>query len=300
MSRINCNLCPNMCGGDIGICGNRVRNIGKFSSIALDPIEKKPLMHVYPGSQTLSFGGIGCNLQCPWCQNYKISLEYKNIQTFKLLPTDILNMAEKKSVKSVSFTYNEPSIYLEYIAEVSELLKNKNIDTFLVSSGYICKQYLPILYKNIKAANIDLKCFSKDNYLNIIKGSLDVVLDTLKFINNSPTWLEITTLIIPGFNDGDNELNKLTNWIFINLGGNIPIHFSAFHPSYKYKKVSKTPAETIYKAVKIAKNNGLNFVYTGNIPNGKNFILCPKCKTTINKESLFFCHKCGIKIPGIF
>ncbi|MBN2617641.1 MAG: AmmeMemoRadiSam system radical SAM enzyme [Spirochaetales bacterium] len=265
MFRINCDLCPNNCKGQIGICGNRLENIGKFSAIAIDPIEKKPFYHLYPKSKTLSFGGIGCNLKCPWCQNWNISKEFTNVGTTVLSPQDILLLAKKYEMKTVSFTYNEPTIYYEFIVEAAELLLENKIETLIVSSGYISSKYLEPFYKNVKGANIDLKCFDSSNYKNIIGGKLETILNTLEYLNSSSTWLEITTLIIPEFNDSNTEIKKMCKWIYSTLGSEVPIHFSAFHPSYKYLNKINTPVKKIEEVIKIAKDEGLQYVYSGNI-----------------------------------
>lgn len=308
MSGVKCDICPHHCKTDYGICGNRLANMGKFSAIHMDPVEKKPLYHIYPGSQTLSLGSVGCNLKCPWCQNWNISKEYKDLKLTELTPKELLLFSKNKGISSVTFTYNEPSISFEYVAEASELLMRENIRTYIVSSGYLSDKYLEPFYKNITAVNIDLKTFNKQNYKKIIGGDLDTVLNTLKFLKNSRVWLEITTLLIPGFNDTDNEINRLIDWIGNELGPFIPLHFSAYYPCYQYK-ANKTPDTTILNAVKAAKAKGLKYVYSGNILNGKTSTFCKNCGTilvsrednTINSYIIDGkCPNCATSLDGVY
>jgi pyruvate formate lyase activating enzyme len=288
MSGIKCDICPNNCTLNThgkGLCGNRLDNLGKFSAGHLDPIEKKPLYHVNPGTYTFSMGSIGCNLKCPWCQNWSISKEYKGIMDtgLKYLKSiDLLNLTLTEKVDSLTFTYNEPSISYEYVVEASALLKKNDIKTYLVSNGYISPKYLESFYQNIIAVNIDLKSFNREVYKKIIGCDLDVILNTLKFLRDSNTWFEITTLLIPGLNDSEYEIKQLVNWVYTELGNKVPIHFSAYYPCYKYTKAERTPPESIFKAVEIARDAGLKFVYSGNISDNRYVnTMCPECNTTL-------------------
>ncbi len=288
MPGIKCDICPNNCTLNkfgVGLCGNRLENLGKFSAGNLDPIEKKPLYHVNPGTQTLSMGSIGCNLKCPWCQNWSITKEYKGLMDtgLKYLKSiDLVNLVLSEKVDSLTFTYNEPTISYEYIKEASALLKQNSIKTYIVSNGYISEKYLEPFYKDITAANIDLKCFNTETYKKVLGGDLDTILNTLKYINSSNTWLEITTLLIPGLNDSEYEIKRLCSWIYNELGNKVPLHFSAYYPCYKYTKAERTPEETILNAVEIALKTGLKYVYSGNIENREYAnTMCPECNTLL-------------------
>ncbi|MGL1891173.1 MAG: AmmeMemoRadiSam system radical SAM enzyme [Spirochaetaceae bacterium] len=309
MSGIGCNLCPHNCPGSKGFCGDRRANLGLFSAVNMDPVEKKPLYHIYPGSQTLSLGGVGCNLKCPWCQNWQISKEFKNCSTYKISTSELIQMAKERGVNSVTFTYNEPSIHYEYVTEASRLLKAEGIDTLLVSNGYISEEYLEGLYSNIKAVNIDLKSFNKDIYKKTIGGDLETVLNTLKYVNSSNTWLEITTLLVPGINDSTDEIKNMVNWILKELGDSVPLHLSAFYPNYNYKGRTPTKEDYVLEMVRLAREAGLLYVYPGNIMAGDSSTYCPSCNFRVIKREGYKtesylegnrCPNCKNIIPGIF
>lgn len=292
MSGIICDICPKNCTLNkygVGLCGNRQENLGKFSAGHLDSIEKKPLYHVNPGTRTLSMGSIGCNLKCPWCQNWSISKEYKGLMDtgLKYLKSiELLNLTLSEKVDSLTFTYNEPTISYEYIVEASALFKNNSIQTHIVSNGYISDRYLEPFYKNITAVNIDLKCFNRETYKKILGGDLDTILNTLKYLSSSNTWLEITTLLIPGLNDSESEIKALTNWIYTELGNRVPLHFSSYYPCYKYTSIERTPDKTVFKAVEIALKTGLKYVYSGNTQNREySDTMCPECNTLLISRS---------------
>lgn len=309
MSGVGCDICPHNCKGKIGICGERRDNLNLYSAINMDPVEKKPLYHVYPGEQTLSLGGFGCNLKCPWCQNYHISKQFNTQAGYTLTPEDIVRLAKEHKAQSVTFTYNEPSVAYEAIKESAELLKTHNIETFMVSNGYVSAKYLEPLYNNITAVNIDLKCFSYDTYKKIIGGDLDTIKDTLVFLSKSRTWLEITTLLIPDLNDSVEEVTQMVEWIKDTLGDYIPLHFSAFYPTYLYSHKERTKEETIIQMVQLAKDIGLKYVYPGNIRGGDSSTYCPNCNTelihrkgyqTRTKLITGHCPVCNQRIDGVF
>lgn len=322
MERVKCDLCPNMCNlkdGQNGICGVRGNRDGKiksltyglFSAINLDPIEKKPLYHVNPGSKTLSLGSIGCNLKCPWCQNYGISRETSTSGLKELSSKELLEIVLKNELNSVSFTYNEPLLNLEYITEASKLLKDNNIQTNLVTAGYINPAYYKKLFENITAVNIDLKSFSNKTYKDYIKGNLDTILNTIKYLVDNNIWTEITTLVIPELNASPKEIEEMGNWICNNLGKNIPVHLSAFYPTYKMTDRPRTPSSTLLELRDILIKKGLNYVYLGNVNiEDGSFTYCPNCNEAVIKRSGYFilsnrlingiCPECSFKIDGIF
>lgn len=309
MSGVGCDICPHNCKGVIGICGEREKNLNLYSAINMDPIEKKPLYHVYPGEETLSLGGFGCNLKCPWCQNYHISKQYNTQAAYTLTPEDIEKLAKEHRAKTVTFTYNEPSVAFEAVRDSAKLLKEIGIETLMVSNGYISPIYLQPLYENIRAVNIDLKCFNPETYKKIIGGDLDTVKGTLEFLSYNKTWLEITTLLIPGLNDTKEEISQMVEWIIDRLGDTVPLHFSAFYPTYLYAHKVRTKEETVIDMVELAKGMGLKYVYPGNIRTGDSSTYCPSCNSEIISRSGYntrtrvkggCCPDCSTKIDGVF
>jgi pyruvate formate lyase activating enzyme len=323
--KIQCDLCPRHCKlseGQHGFClvrfikDNQLVTMayGQSSGFSVDPIEKKPLHHFLPGTQTLSFGTIGCNLACKFCQNYHISRS-KNESDFRInaLPYIIVKKAKELSCKSVSFTYNEPITFFEYAVDTAKACHEANIKTVAVTAGYICDEPRKEFFKHIDAANVDLKAFTESFYRKITNSHLKPILDTLYYIKNyTNTWLEITTLLIPGKNDSEKEINALSKWIIENLGQNVPLHFSAFHPTYKMLNTPKTPNSILSIAREIAIGNGLHYVYTGNVydPEGSN-TYCHNCHKCIIKRNFYkiedynltengLCRFCGTQCSGVF
>ncbi|WP_291548469.1 AmmeMemoRadiSam system radical SAM enzyme [Clostridium sp. HMP27] len=285
-----CNLCPHNChikDGGRGLCGPRKvhdgklynSNYGEISSISLDPIEKKPLYHYKPGSYILSVGSFGCNFKCGFCQNYSISQH--NVDTRYLEPEDLINLAlEQKNNVGIAFTYNEPSIWYEYIWDVSKKAVDKNIDIVLVSNGYISKEPLKELLPYISAMNIDLKAFKDEYYKDVCKGDIKEVLENIKLCSEK-THVEITTLLVNGYNDSEEEVEELCKWI-ASVDKNIPVHFSRYFPSYQFKE-EPTPVERVLKAKEIG-DKYLNYVYIGNVPGINNNTYCPKCNELVIKR----------------
>lgn len=322
MSGVNCNICPHNCKikeGQTGLC--KVRKVidgvvvpltyGKFSAINIDPIEKKPLYHVKPGSKTLSLGSIGCNFKCPWCQNWEISQNINFNNLTNLTPEELIDLTRSSGLDSITFTYNEPIINYEYVLEAAKAFSENSIKTYLVSAGYINKSKMEPFFENISAANVDLKSFNEETYKKLIGGELSHVLDTLKFIQKSEIWLEITTLLIPDVNDSEEEIKKLCSWIYNELGDRVPLHFSAFYPTYKMLNNIRTPGKILLNARRIAMDIGLKYVYTGNIVDiAGSTTYCPKCNTKIILRSGFSvadsfiedssCPLCNTTIDGIF
>ena len=295
--RVQCDLCPRHCRlqeGQRGFCFVRMNRggqivlttYGRSSGFCIDPIEKKPLNHFLPGTAVLSFGTAGCNLGCRFCQNWDIS-KSREMDTLadEATPETIARVAEALGCRSVAFTYNDPVIFHEYAIDVARACHARGIRTVAVTAGYVCPEPRAEFYAHMDAANVDLKAFSERFYRKICAGALAPVLDTLRYIyHETDTWLEITTLLIPGENDSDAELHALTEWIVTNLGPDVPLHFTAFHPDWKMRDHPPTPPETLRRARAIALKNGLRYVYTGNI-------LDPEGQST-------YCHQCGRLLIG--
>ncbi|HSR02412.1 MAG TPA: AmmeMemoRadiSam system radical SAM enzyme, partial [Methylophilaceae bacterium] len=276
--RMQCDLCPRDCRlheGQRGACFVRMREgdemilttYGRSSGFCIDPIEKKPLNHFYPGTSVLSFGTAGCNLACKFCQNWDMS---KSQDMDKLMdqasPIDIAMAAEKSGCKSVAFTYNDPIIFAEYAMDVADACHAKGIKSIAVTAGYMHDEPRRDFFSKIDAANVDLKAFSEEFYNKVTGSHLQPVLDTLLYLKHETNvWFEITTLLIPGRNDSNEEITAMCQWILHNLGVDVPLHFSAFHPSYKMADTPATPASTLIRARDIAVREGLQYVYTGNV-----------------------------------
>jgi len=295
--RIQCDLCPRNCklkDGQKGLCFVRARmgdtlvltTYGRSSGFCIDPIEKKPLNHFLPGSPVLSFGTAGCNLACKFCQNWDIS-KSREFDTLSdaASPEQIAYAAEQLNCRSVAFTYNDPVIFHEYAVDVAHACHERNIKTVAVTAAYISDIAREEFYRVMDAANVDLKSFSENFYFKIAGGHLKNVLDNLIYIRHeTDVWLEITTLLIPGENDSSDELDKMTQWLVENLGDDVPLHFSAFHPDWKMLQHPRTPAATLTRARDIAIKNGLRYVYTGNVHD--------------ESGGSTYCHHCGHRIIG--
>ncbi len=276
--RIRCEACPRDCelhDGQRGLCfvrqnvGGRLvlTTYGRSSGFAIDPIEKKPLYHFFPGSSVLSFGTAGCNLTCKFCQNWDIS-KSREMETLSASasPEAIAHAAKVHGCRSVAFTYNDPVVFIEYAMDAADAAREQGIATVAVTAGYVGAEARRDLFARMDAANVDLKAFTEDFYRKICGGSLARVLETLEYIRHETSvWLELTTLLIPGHNDSDSELHALTSWVREHLGAETPLHFSAFHPDYKMLDVPPTPMATLRRARAIAKQEGLAHVYTGNV-----------------------------------
>ena len=291
-SVIQCDMCPRFCRlreGQRGMCFIRANQAGEIvltsygrsSGFCVDPIEKKPLNHFLPGSAVLSFGTAGCNLACKFCQNWDIS-KSRRMDTLmdEALPDTIARAAAKLGCLSVAFTYNDPVVFHEYAIDVAEVCRANGIKTVAVSAGYVCPKPRAEFYSHMDAANVDLKAFSERFYRDICAGHIEPVLETLRYIHHETSvWLEITTLIIPGLNDSDKEIEGLTGGVANELGEDVPIHFSAFHPDWKMMDLTSTTIETLRRARDIAMGNGLHYVYTGNADDETtSSTYCVRCK----------------------
>jgi pyruvate formate lyase activating enzyme len=295
--RLECELCPRLCklqDGQRGLCFVRGRSgdemilttYGRSSGFCIDPIEKKPLNHFLPGTPVLSFGTAGCNLTCKFCQNWDIS---KSRQMDSLMdqaaPEVIARAAAQSGCRSVAYTYNDPVIFLEYAVDTAAACREAGIKNVAVSAGYICAEPRVEFYGAMDAVNIDLKAFTQDFYKQLCSSELDAVLETLKYIRHeTDVWLEITTLLIPGENDSEAELEALTQWVIENLGPDVPLHFSAFHADYKMLNTPSTPLDTLLRAWRIARKNGVRHVYTGNVHH--------------KETASTYCHSCGLRLIG--
>jgi pyruvate formate lyase activating enzyme len=322
--RIECLLCPRDCKlneGQRGFCFVRQRvgdrmvltTYGRSSGFCIDPIEKKPLNHFHPGTSVLSFGTAGCNLGCRFCQNWDIS---KAREWDKLAdaasPEAIANAATRLGCTSVAFTYNDPVIFAEYALDVARACHDRGLKTVAVTAGYITPEARGEFYAHMDAANVDLKGFSNEFYKKLCFAELQPVLDTLVFLKHETgVWFEVTTLLIPGENDSDDELQRAADWFAANLGPEVPWHFTAFHPDFKMLDKPRTPASTLTRARDIALARGLHFVYTGNVhdPAGGS-TYCPQCHRCVIERDWYelgqwdledgCCRHCGYALPGRF
>lgn len=287
---------------------------GRSSGFCVDPIEKKPLNHFLPGTPILSFGTAGCNLTCKFCQNWDMS-KSREMDTLadQASPETIARAAQELGCKSVAFTYNDPVIFLEYAVDVAEACRAYGIKSVAVTAGYTTPESRRDLFPAVDAANIDLKGFTERFYEKICGGKLGAVLDTLKYVKHeTKCWFELTTLLIPGENDSNEEIEKMTSWVARELGPDVPMHFTAFHPDYKMLDVPATPPATVMRAREIAMKNGIHYAYTGNVHDeAGGTTTCPACKTDVIVRDWYTmrayrvtddgrCKSCGHAIAGVF
>jgi len=307
--RILCTLCPRYCimgTGKTGFCYIR-KNIdgrlystayGRPTGFAIDPIEKKPLNHFYPGTGILSFGTAGCNLGCNFCQNWTMSKAHLDEQSaLYATAEDVVGLAKKHRVPSIAFTYNDPIIFGEYVMDISKRAREEGIHTVMVTNGYITEQARKALFADVDAANVDLKAFSEDFYRKLTYSHLQPVLNTLVWLKKeTEIWFEITTLLIPGENDSEEELKAECGWILKNLGDEIPLHFTAFHPDFKMRNHPPTPPSTLTKARRIALEQGIKYCYVGNVhdPEGQT-TFCPGCGAALIKRNWHSVFKNDLK-----
>lgn len=323
--KVQCTICPRYCvlkENQRGFCNIRqningnivLTSYGFNTGLAIDPIEKKPLFHFYPSSKVLSFGTTGCNLGCRFCQNWRTSKSKINPQLLNnTTPEQIALLAKTHKCKSVAFTYNEPTIFLEYAIDTATACKELGIKTVAVTAGYINSEPRAEFFKYIDAANIDLKAFSDTFYKKNCMAHLAPVLETIKYVKQETnTWLELTTLLIEGENDNEQEIHAQCEWIAENLGDRVPLHFSAFHPAYEFSEKAATQIPTLFRAIEIAKSKGLKYVYAGNISNMKSTTTyCPNCQKPVIVRSNYLiadynldengnCIYCKTKCDGYF
>ena len=322
---MQCDLCPRFCKlreGQRGMCFVRARegdaivltSYGRSSGFCVDPIEKKPLNHFLPGTAVLSFGTAGCNLGCKFCQNWDIS---KSREMDRLAdaasPEAIAQAAADSGCRSVAFTYNDPVVFHEYAIDVAQACRARDIRAVAVTAGEICPEPRVEMYRHMDAANVDLKGFSERFYRDVCKGHLETVKETLLYLRRETSvWLEVTTLLIPGENDSDAELDQMTTWFARELGVEVPLHLTAFHPDFRMLDTPPTPPETLSRARRIALGNGLKFVYTGNVHDQEGGTTsCAGCGEPLIVRDWYVirrynvgvggrCPRCGAVCPGHF
>jgi pyruvate formate lyase activating enzyme len=323
--RIQCDVCPRHCRlreSQRGLCYVRQRlddeiklvSYGRSSGFCIDPVEKKPLNHFYPGSSVLSFGTAGCNLACKFCQNWDMS-KSREMDTLAdaASPQRLADAAVEQACRSIAFTYNDPIIFLEYALDVAAACREADVKSIAVTAGYVDPEPRAEFFGAMDAANIDLKAFTDRFYHKICGGHLAPVLETLEYVKHeTDTWLELTTLLIPGENDSDAELEAMTGWVVEKLGPDVPMHFTAFHPDWKMRDVPSTPAETLSRARRIARQAGVHYAYTGNVhdPDGAS-TYCPGCDAQVIERDWYVlgryeldsharCRHCQTLIEGHF
>jgi pyruvate formate lyase activating enzyme len=322
--KVHCYLCPRHCHigeGQSGFCfiraneGGKLYNLGyaRPAAIQVDPIEKKPLSHFLPGTTILSLGAAGCNLGCSFCQNWDISKSKADqVHAAHVEPETAVLAAIEYHCPSIAFTYNEPTIWGEYVIDTSKIAHAYGLKTVMVTNGYITRDALFDVYAHIDAANVDLKAFTEGFYGKVTLSHLQPVLDALKTLRHeTPVWIEITNLMIPTLNDAQEETKELCGWILENLGGDVPLHFTAFHPDFKLRNKPGTPPETLHRARQIAMGMGLKYVYEGNILSTGADTICPGCHRVLISRSWHrvsdvrvksdgTCEYCGARIAGYF
>jgi pyruvate formate lyase activating enzyme len=320
---IMCRICPNECvlkEGELSKCNNRkVYNsklytlaFGNPCSVNIDPVEKKPLYHFFPGSRAYSIATAGCNLVCLNCQNWTISQTSPDkTRNYDLPPADVVADCINNNCRSIAYTYSEPVTFYEYVYETALIARKSGVKNIMKSNGYINQEPLKKLCSVIDAANIDLKAFTETTYLKLTGGKLQPVLDSLKVYRDMGVWLEITNLVVPAWSDNPDEIRKMCRWLTDNGFSNTPVHFSRFYPLHKLEQLPPTPVEILNKAVKIAKEEGIKYVYTGNVPgNELSNTICPQCNSTIISRQGFRitsnsikdgkCSKCSKPIDGVW
>jgi len=323
--RLQCDLCPRFCklnNGQRGLCFVRARRgdevllttYGRSSGYCVDPIEKKPLNHFLPGTPILSFGTAGCNLTCKFCQNWDISKSREwDTLADAASPETIARAAEELGCRSVAYTYNDPVIFLEYAVDVAEACTARNVKNVAVTAGYVTPEPRAEFFAHMDAANVDLKAFTEGFYKKICGGELAPVLETLEYLKHeTQVWFELTTLLIPGENDSQGELEAMCQWVVEHLGPDVPMHFSAFHPDWKMRDKPDTPPETLALARRVALKAGVRYAYTGNIHDkARQSTYCHNCGQRLIGRDWYelsdwalddagACTKCGTRCAGVF
>ncbi len=323
--KVRCELCAHFCviaDGRRGICGVRENRggilyslvYGKVVSSNVDPIEKKPLFHFLPGSYSYSIATVGCNFRCDFCQNWEISQMPREQQAIigqDMTPDEVVGLALKNDCASISYTYTEPFIFFEFAYDCSKLARAKGLKNNFVTNGFTNGPVVEMIAPYLDAANVDLKSFRDEYYRKVCGGRLQPVLDTIKLMKKLKIWIELTTLVIPGLNDSNEELTDIANFIKNEVGDDVPWHVSAFRPAYKMLDRSSTPAETLLRARDIGLKAGLKYVYVGNIPiPGSEDTYCSNCKKPLIQRSVFTvlkdnvkdgkCYNCGEAVSGVW
>lgn len=323
LKTIQCEICPRMCviaPGKSGFCRVRVNvegaivlsTYGAPCSMAVDPVEKKPLYHFLPGSQILSFATVGCNLRCQFCQNWEISQgKPEEIQAYSVTPEQLVATAKARGCGAIACTYTDPTVYYEYALDCARTAQEAGVKAVLVTAAYINPQPWKELCRYTDAASIDLKALSDQFYREICGAELQPVLDALVVAKEMGVLLEVTNLVIPGLNDSDDDLRRLSRWIKQNLGAETPVHFSRFFPQYRMLDREATPPATLRRAKEIAQSEGLHYIYIGNlISEGGENTVCPGCGTLVIERQCYqilgnnlkggCCPECGSAVYGIW
>lgn len=320
--KVSCFLCSHRClisEGKFGICNVRENKDGILYTHAygeliaqnIDPIEKKPLYHFFPGSRSFSIAAIGCNFQCGFCQNWQISqakeAEGLALQSREVKPEDVVKQAKRSGSSSISYTYTEPTIFFEYAFEIGQLAKKEGLYNVFVTNGYMTGEMIQAIHPSLDAANIDLKSFSDDYYKRICKGRLAPVLESIERMKKLNIWIEVTTLVLPGQNDSEEELRRIANFL-VGVDPSIPWHISRFYPQYKMEDVESTPMKALNRAYEIGKEAGLPYIYLGNVGQGNN-TYCPQCNSLLIERSGYSilqynieecrCSHCQSPIDGV-
>ena len=323
-TKVTCFLCHHRCEiaeSKFGICGVRQNKEGKLYTLVygeviaahVDPIEKKPLYHFLPGTTSFSIATIGCNFRCPFCQNWQISQATKREQKgetgYRLLPEDVVREAISHGCQSISYTYTEPTIFFEYAHDSARLAKEKGLANIFVTNGYMTPEALETINPYLDACNVDLKSFREDFYRNICRAHLEPVLESIRLMKKLGIWIEVTTLVVPGENDEEEELTQIARFIR-EVDPDIPWHISRFHPDYEYTDARPTPIKTLRKAFEIGKKEGLRYIYIGNVWGEAEDTMCPHChKVLIPRQGYYIgenrlkdstCPYCGERIAGVF
>ncbi len=321
---IRCSLCSHRCAigpGKAGVCSVRKNMEGKLvtlvygevTAIHVDPIEKKPLHHFYPGSKALSIAAPGCNFRCAFCQNWQISQSPKQGNgirgTSRLTPEEIVGEAVGNGCRSISYTYTEPTVFFEFALDTARLAKEAGLANNFVTNGYMTEEALDMIVPFLDAANVDVKSFNDETYRQVCGARLEPVLNSIRLMKKLGIWVEITTLVVPGLNDGKDELTAIAEFI-AGIDPDIPWHISRFHPDYKYTGAPPTPVETLRSSFKIGKEAGLRYIYIGNVWGESEDTRCPGCGRLVIRRSGFHaestgmdgskCSSCGTTISGVF
>ncbi|MFQ6081995.1 MAG: AmmeMemoRadiSam system radical SAM enzyme [Candidatus Aminicenantia bacterium] len=320
---IECELCPRHCKlGDKerGYCGVRENIEGKYYTLVygkvcaahIDPIEKKPFFHFLPGTNAFSIATAGCNVNCKFCQNWQISqVRPEQVENFDLPPRDVPRYCQKYRCPTIAYTYTEPVIFYEYMYDTSKIASQKRIRNVVVTGAHISPEPMEKLTGVVDAIKIDLKAFSEEFYHQYVRGELKPVLEAIKIVKKSGKWMELVYLVIPTLNDSSEEIQKMCQWILKEVGPDVPLHFSRFHPMYLIKNLPSTPVSTLERVRNIALKEGINYVYIGNIPGHKGeSTYCPQCKNTVIKRFAYQilennlkkekCKYCSYPIPGVW
>ncbi len=321
--RIECRLCPKKCQVDDlerGYCGVRENRDGKYythvyaapCTVHPDPIEKKPFYHFLPGTRAFSLATVGCNMDCAYCQNWQISqIRPEQVEAYYLPPETVADYAVQSDCPSIAYTYTEPVVFYEYMYDCAAVARERGIRSVMVSNGYILEKPLRELCKVLDGIKVDLKSFREKFYQEVCAGELAPVLDALKIIRDEGVWLELVYLMVPTLNDSEAEIEELCAWVHQELGDDVPLHFSRFHPQYRLKHLPATPVRHLERALRIARSAGLNYVYLGNVVGHETeSTRCPACEkvvvrrvgytvleTALNGEN---CKYCGQKIAGVW